>query len=132
GSVDYAAQPVAAYLDRPIYYPESESFGTFIDWGPARRHVPHSEVIRQAAALFDRRGREIVLILNYRPGGVTLDRTVAVGAGLRMRCFAELTGAIVADENYHLCRLWRPGDRHRGVDSDAAATDNDRGLENER
>jgi hypothetical protein len=126
GSIDYAVQPIAAYIDRPIYYPESRAFGTFIDWGPVRRHRSFSQLIDQATRLLDERGREIVLILSYRPAGAELGKTVSVGGGIRMRCFARFAGAIVADENYHLCHLFRPRRAAPDVDTGSVGDDNER------
>jgi len=106
GSVDYAVQPIAAYVDRPIWYPESGRFGTFMDWSARRRLVPVENALQDALDLFEREGRDVVLVLNHTPR-LALGQRLALGPDGELLYFAALTGAIVPDENYHLYRLGR-------------------------
>lgn len=104
GSIDYAAQPVAAYVERPIWYPESERFGTFVDWSARRRMVPVEKVLQDALSLFEERGRDVVLVLNQTPS-IAPGQRLALGQNGELVYLAAFTGAIVPDENYHLYRL---------------------------
>jgi hypothetical protein len=124
GSIDYAVEPVTAYLDRPVYYPESERFGTFIDWGPSRRHVPPTAVIEDAVGLLRERGADVVIVLNYPPGRMRLGEIVPVDSDARLRYFARFVGAIVPDENYYLCQLYRGPAAEPDVDRPPSAADN--------
>jgi len=121
GSVDYSVEPVAGYLDRPVWYPESDRFGTFLDWSDRRRLVSPVKVLADATALSEREGRDVVLILSYKlsatPQGrsalrpwneMPLGATASLGAGATVRSFARFTGANVEDENYHLYRVSVP------------------------
>ena len=104
GSVDFAAQPITAFVDKPVWYPESDRFGTFMDWSERRRMVPVEKVLRDALELFEKEGRDVVLLLNYRPS-LGLGQRLALGQAGELHYFASFTGAIVPDENYYLYRL---------------------------
>jgi hypothetical protein len=110
GSFDYSAQPITAYLDGPIYYPEDERFGTFVHWGKHRRMLAPMEVIDAAVRLADAQAKPVVLVLSYplaqqRPGDV-----LAWG-GHRLVYLTAFVGAVVPDENYHLYLLQAPPGR---------------------
>ncbi len=40
GFVDYFFQQIAALLNRKIYYPQIDDFGTYVDWGDVSRTDP--------------------------------------------------------------------------------------------
>ncbi len=126
GSIDYSVQPIAAFIDRPFYYPESKRFGTFIEWGPTRELVPLGVVLEDALRLMRSGGRDVVVVFNYAPRGMQPGDRTALGGGARMRCFARFTGALVADENYHLCHVYQraPTAGPGAVDSPPTTNDN--------
>lgn len=126
GSVDYSMQPIAAYLDRKFYYPESGEYRTFLDWGPSRRLVPADTVLRDSLSLLEQDQRDVVIVFNFQPGNLEPGETVRLGQGARLQCFARFDGALVPDENYHLCRVYavRPESEGGDVDSHGGATDN--------
>jgi len=126
GSIDYSMQPVAAYLDRKFYYPESGEYRTFLDWGPSRRLVPTETVLRDSLKLLKEGRRDVVIVFNFQPGNLEPGETVRLGQDARLRCFARFDGALVPDENYHLCRLYAARAESEGgdVDSHGGATDN--------
>jgi hypothetical protein len=105
GSIDYAVEPVTGYLDRPVWYPESDRLGTFLDWSARRRLVPALDAVGDAVTLASGARGEAILILSYRWRDLPLGTTVALGGGATIRYSARLEGAIVADENYHLYRV---------------------------
>jgi hypothetical protein len=111
GSIDYAAQPIAAFVDRPIWYPEIGRFATFMDWSDRRRMVPVEQALQDALDLFEEHGRDVVLVLNYTPH-VKPGQSLALGKDGELLYLEAFTGAIVPDENYHLYRLRtrRPAD----------------------
>ncbi len=104
GSVDYAVEPITAYIDRPIYYPETKRFGTFMTWGEGRTLVPPIAAL-DAAADFAREGREVVMILSNKPADYAPGQVVPLGDGVRMEFLKAFLGAIVHEENYFLFRL---------------------------
>jgi hypothetical protein len=121
GSIDYAVQPIAAFVERPIYYAESGDFRTFLDWGPSREIVPPQVVLRDALALLREHDRDVVIVFSYQPGTMQPGETLRLGPDARLHCFARFDGALVPDENYHLCRAYpAPTD----VDSPNTRTDN--------
>jgi hypothetical protein len=107
GSIDYAIQPVSAFLGRPFYYPENRSFGTFVNWGPQRRMVSPAEAIEAAVGLLEREDAPTVgLVLTHRLP-IEVGDSFPVGDGATMTCTAHFAGAIVPDENYRVFRIER-------------------------
>ena len=66
GSIDYAASPLSGFLDRKIYYPESDRFGSFIIWANTRKEVSPRELLEKVRELITQRKRDILLVMNYR------------------------------------------------------------------
>ena len=135
GSIDYAIQPVSAYANRSFYHPESGEFRTFLDWGPSRTLVSPETVLRDSLALLEEHRRDVVIVFNFQPGTLEPGRTLPLGPDALLQCFARFDGAIVPDENYHLCRLSsrRSAPAGRDVDSPRGTTDNyDRDGQNDR
>ncbi len=107
GHLDYAAQPINAWLDRPIYYPETRMFGTFLDWSERRKMVSTEIAMREAFRMAREENREVALVLNYGPGALDLgEETTEDGAVLRHTHRFE--GAIVPSENYYLYVVFPP------------------------
>jgi len=126
GSIDYAVQPIAAYVDRPFYYPESGDSRTFLDWGPSRKIVPPEVVLRSSLELLRKNQRDVLIVFSYQPGTMEPGEAVRLASDARLLCFARFVGALVPDENYHLCRAVGPrGDpAPSNVDSPNSRTDN--------
>ncbi len=116
GSLDYSIEPIAAYLDRQVWYPESRRYGTFLDWSDRRRLVPVTQALADARALARSAGRDVLLILSYPWGGLHVGERAPIGDDATAVLVARFRGALVADENYDLYRV--------GVDRAETANDN--------
>jgi len=115
GSHDFAVQSVAAYAGRPIFYPESGAFGTFVDWGANRRNTLPIDALRSAVALAEQRGEPVLMILNVRPADFTdAWRAHFLASGVAIRYAAGFDDAIVPDENYVMVWVLPPGARGEG------------------
>jgi hypothetical protein len=82
GDVSYATTSVAAYLmNKPIFYPDAQRYGTFIKWDNQRtKSVNLSTLLRDSQRLATQ-GRKVVLILNqpideYGPGIDAIDSKI--------------------------------------------------------
>ncbi len=60
---DYAMTPIAIYLNRHLYYPRSDTVGTYVVMNTDRQAIDQSEVVRRSLAHL---GGEGVMLLNYR------------------------------------------------------------------
>jgi hypothetical protein len=71
GDPDFSAQGVSAYLDRPLYYPASNSFGRYVVWNN-RRHWPlnDGELTREVSSLAEKHGDEVLLVVGYELSAV--------------------------------------------------------------
>ena len=94
GSIDYAASPLSGFLDRKIYYPESDRFGSFIIWDSKRKKVSPHELLEKVRELIAQRKRAILLVLNHRLGVRRDDLSVFE--------LSEFTRSIVPDEKYYV------------------------------
>ena len=101
GHIDYAAQPINVWLDRPIYYAETRMFGTFLDWSERRKEVPTEIAMREATHMAREEKREVALVLNYGPGALELGKETTRN-GVVIRHTHRFTGAMVPSENYYL------------------------------
>lgn len=92
GSRDYAAAPVAAFLNRQIYYPESDKVGSFIVWRNRKLLKPR-EVITKVEHLITQNNKAL-LILNYKLKAKRTD--------LNTSLLLKSSHTIVRDETYYL------------------------------
>jgi len=100
GSRDYAVQPVTAWVDGQVYYPESGVFGTFLHWGPERRLTGPQDALRAAEMLQRREDRPVLLMLTLGPGALAVGEQRTLPSGIRIRHLARFEGAMVPSENY--------------------------------
>lgn len=101
GHIDYAAQPINVWLDRPIYYTETRVFGTFLDWSERRKEVSTEIAMREAIHMAREENREIALVLNYGPGDLDIGEETTED-GVVIRHTHRFEGAMVPTENYYL------------------------------
>jgi hypothetical protein len=92
GDRDGPAMAVAGALGRPLYYPASGRVGTFIVQDNRRRRVSRDELLAHVAALQDRTGRDVLLVLSY-----PLDPPVT-----GVEPLGRFGDSIVETERYHL------------------------------
>jgi len=108
GSIDYAVQAVAGYGIGPIYYPESDRFGTFVHWGAERLPlVEPKDVLAAAIRVLDERARPVVLITSYALFSHAEPAEFLAAPGVRVRPLGRFEGAIVPTEDFHLYHLDR-------------------------
>jgi hypothetical protein len=107
GHIDYAAQPINAWLDRPIYYPETRVYGTFLDWSERRKEVSAEAAMGEAIHMARDENREVALVLNYGPGILDLGQEIEQD-GLVIRHTHRFEGAIVPTENYYIYLIAAP------------------------
>jgi hypothetical protein len=111
GSVDYAVEPIAAWTQRPLYYPDQKRFGTFMHWGSSRRIATMNQVLADSIALLRRESRPVLLILSRESrdtSGLVLGAEVSLGPNIPARYVARFVGAIVPYENYEVFALYPP------------------------
>jgi len=87
---DAPASPLAAYLNRTIYFVQGDREGTFIVWDRARSFRPVKTLLAAAKLKAAERREEVIVVASYQ-----LERDDAV------QPIAQFTGSIT-DENYYL------------------------------
>jgi hypothetical protein len=93
GYQDFAASTVAGYLDRQFYYPNSDTFGTFVVFDDKRKlFMSADEVLESARLLSERTRSDVLLVLILQIGGEE-------GVVIELEKFA---GNLQGDENFYL------------------------------
>ena len=94
GDMDFPASVVAGYLNRKIYYTQSNRFGSFIIWNNKRGNHSAYEILKKAQELTLQRKEDILLIMNYE-----LDISSALNPIVKIKEFKK---SIVPNEKYYL------------------------------
>ncbi|MFB2980565.1 hypothetical protein [Microseira sp. BLCC-F43] len=92
GSRDYAAAPVAGFLNRQIYYLESDKLGSFIVW--RNRKLPKQREVLDRVERLIKQNNKALLILNYK---LKVKRNE-----LNISFLFKSSQSIVPDETYYL------------------------------
>lgn len=93
GSRDSTVSPLSGYLNRKIYYPESDRFGSFIVWKKGK-HVDSRKLLEKVRELVMQSNMDILLVLNYR--------LRARHSALSISELSAHTKSIIPDETYYL------------------------------
>lgn len=105
GTEDLMVSPLAALLDRRIYWLESDRFGSFVLRDDRRKKVHPYDIPRKLRKLLAERNDEILLIANYDLAPLftgTHDRTHVRDSDLEFVGVSAFTRSIVPDEQYYL------------------------------
>lgn len=97
GSEDFAISPVSGYLQKKIYYPESQKKGSFVLFNQQRKIVNDQEILDQVQKLIDQNPKPLLLILNRK-----LD---AASSGLTVEPLKEFTRSFIGNETYYLYEI---------------------------
>ncbi|MEW6492161.1 MAG: hypothetical protein AB1589_06390 [Cyanobacteriota bacterium] len=97
GSRDATISPLSGYLNRKIYYPESQGLGSFVLFNSQRREVDHAAVLEQVSSLVKQNHTDILLILN--------NELQTSKADLRVSPLAKFTKSFIFNEEYYLYRV---------------------------
>lgn len=97
GSQDLAMAPLSGYLNRKLYYPERQAWGSFTLFNHERREVDAAEILRQAQEILQTQASEIILIRNSE---LDLD-----SQNLRIEPLQSFTRGLIYNEKYYVYRL---------------------------
>ncbi len=113
GDVDDAMLAFPIYLDRKIYYPRSDTLGTFVcyDGGKRDRKMKTWGILTRIKEFMARQQQNVLIILNYRIKRKHLRRwnktQISLSPGPRpvngeVKQLREFTRSLVPDEHYFL------------------------------
>ena len=97
GSEDFTIAPISGYLERKIYYPESQKEGSFVLFNQQRKIVNDQEILGQLQKLIQQNPKPLLLILNRK-----LD---ASPSGLTIEPIKEFTRSFIGNETYYLYEI---------------------------
>jgi hypothetical protein len=96
GYMDFVASTVAGYLDRQFYYPNSNTFGTFVVFDGKRKLFMSADEVLESARLLSERTRSDVLLVLYLEIG---------GEGVVVIELEKFAGSLQGEENFYLYLL---------------------------
>jgi hypothetical protein len=100
GSNDFMASPISGHLNKKIYYPESQAFGSFVIFTKNRQEVDDKEILRQInQKLGTTLTPPIILILNH-PLTMTWP-------GLTITPLKQFRHSFIQEEQYYLYQVSR-------------------------
>lgn len=99
GSKDSTVSPLSGYLNRTIYYPESDRFGSFIIWDKKRKKVGPRKLLEKVNRLMAQGNMMILVVLNYE--------LHVRDPALSIFELSTFSGSIIGDENYYLYLIRR-------------------------
>lgn len=98
GSEDARTSPLSAQLNKQLYYPESEEFGSYTVWTDKKRKrdlsITHSDILQQVAGLITPENSKILLVLDKQ-----LDAQLP---SLKILPLSQFEPSVVKDEVYYL------------------------------
>ena len=111
GTQDYAVSPLAALLDREIFYLESGRFGSFIVEDKKRKQkVNPREIPGKVSALLSQRKTDILLVVNYNLAPLFVEEWGSARThdlNFTIEGLSAFTRSIVPDEQYYLYLIRR-------------------------
>ncbi|MEK6775302.1 MAG: hypothetical protein AABY87_00295 [bacterium] len=122
GSTDFVISPLSSYLNRPIYYPERKSLGSFVIWDNKRNSDLKLMDIFSGVLKFMEKGEKKVLVVldnqsTYVQNGQTFNLEHAMlSDDVRIDLLKYIPPGIVEDEKYYIFiteKILQPSYRHR-------------------
>ena len=104
GSEDFTMAPISGYLGQKIYYPESQTLGSFVLFNSQRKPVNDNEILQLAQKQLQQQNlSQLILILNH-----SLDPQ-AQHASLPIQAITTKTRSFIGNEQYYLYRVSQTG-----------------------
>ena len=106
GSQDYAVSPLSSLLYKKIFYPESQSYGSFIIWdNHLRKHQnPDFDIVFSSVdSVMGKQHKQAILILNALPSGPEGKLEHAfITPTIKLDLIHQSENSMVADEYYYV------------------------------
>ena len=109
GITDFTISPLATYLDKKIYYPQMNDFGSFTIWSKKRKdQMTFKETIASLGAFIDKRNQKVLWIKDSAPQ-ISMDGTNQIDMekailrnDLQVDLLKKFSPGIVGDERYFI------------------------------
>jgi len=96
GSRDYVSASISGYLDKKIYYPDINRFGSFMVWNDEMRIVGFQELLEKISRLTAQVNTDILLVVSYELNNRRPDISISPLAKFTN------TRTIYVDQDYYL------------------------------
>ena len=109
GITDFTISPLATYLDKKIYYPQMNDFGSFTIWSKKRKdQMTFKETIESLGAFIDKHNQKVLWIKDSAPQ-ISMDGTnqqdmekAILRNDLQVDLLKKFSPGIVGDERYFI------------------------------
>ena len=109
GVTDFTISPIATYLDKKIYYPQMNDFGSFTIWSTKRKdQMTFNETVASLGAFIDKRNQKALWIKDSAPQ-VSMDgknqqdmEKAILRNDLQVDLLKKFSPGIVGDERYFI------------------------------
>jgi hypothetical protein len=107
GAIDYGASTFAAILDKPVFYPGRNEYGTFVIWDSKRQTADTQILAPVLDSIIGRDNKKYLLVLNYDiflTDGVSkmILEHAPLTDSVRLDLLASFKGSMVKDESYRI------------------------------
>jgi hypothetical protein len=107
GSRDVNVSAVAGYLQRPIYYLESKSFGTYVKWSKARiDKLSQKEFLARVAGALESEHKTTAIVIVKQPFDLSKQQLVP---DLAFEALQRFSPALKHSETYDVYRVTKQG-----------------------
>jgi hypothetical protein len=96
GSEDFTIAPISGYLNKKIYYPESQKLGSYVLFNKRRKIIDDEEMLTAINQLINnsKNSKDVILILNRQ--------LKAIRSDLEIISLAQFKKAFIWNEKYYL------------------------------
>jgi hypothetical protein len=94
GTEDFTIAPISGYLNKKIYYPETQNLGSYVLFNNSRTIVDDANIINQINKLIDDKKKDILLITNREFLGES--------SRLSIQFLEKFTESFIYNEKYYL------------------------------
>ena len=109
GVTDFTISPLATYLDKKIYYPQMNDFGSFTTWSKKRKdQMTFNEAVASLGAFIDKHNQKALWIKDSAPQ-VSMDgknqqdmEKAILRNDLQVDLLKKFSPGIVGDERYFI------------------------------
>jgi hypothetical protein len=99
GSEDFTVAPISGYLNKKIYYPESQKLGSYVLFNERRKMIDDEEILTTINQLINNseNSKDVILILNRQ--------LKAIRSDLEIISLAQFKKAFIYNEKYYLYKI---------------------------
>ncbi len=97
GSEDFTIAPISGYLNKKVYYPESQTVGSYVLFNHNRKEVDDQQILQEIQSILRYPNESLLLILNHE--------LTTTNPQLEIQPIQQFTKAFIYNEKYYLYQV---------------------------